>query len=113
MQARVGDHQFEIREAQTGSERRRGLLGETEAPDWGILLRGAPLIHTFGMKFPIDLVWIRGGRVVSIASSVKPGRMKSGPAGLCLELRAGEAKRVGIQTGDRFEVLPGPGRFTT
>lgn len=97
---KIGPAVLDVRETENGSERRQGLLGEEEAPDWGLILRGAPLIHTFGMKFPIDILWIRGGRVVKISSSVPHRRLLGSLAWTCLELPAGESERLGIRKGD-------------
>src|SRR3954465_8962154 len=55
-------------------------------------------VHTFGMRFAIDVVFLdAGGRVVRVASHVPPGRGGScrGPAAV-VETAAGEA---GIITG--------------
>lgn len=101
----IGKTTVEVRIPEGGQERRRGLLGIDRAPDWGLLLSAAPLIHSFGMKFKIDLVWIRGGQVVCVASKVPPGRMRGAWAWRCLELPSGEAERLGIKRGDRVRTV--------
>ena len=54
--------------------RMRGLLGRTELPRGeGILLRPAGSIHTFFMRFPIDVVFIdRDGTVVGVDHALNP-----------------------------------------
>jgi len=66
----------------TAKERARGLLKYDSALEsfvavfdlalWGFL----PIIHTMGMRFPIDIVFCdRQGRVRQIFKGVQPGRM--------------------------------------
>jgi uncharacterized membrane protein (UPF0127 family) len=90
--------------------RMKGLLGRRSlAPGQGLLLQPAGSIHTFFMRFPIDAVFLDGeSRVVKVASDVGPWRAAAGKrARAVLELAAGEAARLGIQTGDVLvEVRP-------
>jgi len=86
-----------------------GLLGKNGlAKGEGILLQPAGSIHTFFMRFAIDAVFLdRDDRVVRIAASVKPWRAAlARRSRSVLELAAGEAARVGLQTGNllRLEV---------
>lgn len=67
----------------TASERSRGLLKYAEPPyNYGAVFKLAfggffPLIHTFGMKFPIDMVFCdENHRVVCIFRSVQPGQLR-------------------------------------
>lgn len=82
----------------------RGLLRESQPNHgWGVLLRGKQ-VHTFGMKFSIDAVYLsRDGEVLEIMT-LEPGRM--GPfvrgAREVLEMRAGEAGRLGLRPGLRL-----------
>jgi uncharacterized membrane protein (UPF0127 family) len=83
--------------------RMRGLLGRRDLPQGeGILLEPAASIHTFFMRFPIDAVFLdRERRVVKVAHGVRPWRTAGGRnARAVLELRAGEAARIGIEAGD-------------
>jgi hypothetical protein len=84
----------------------KGLLGRSSLPPGeGLLIRPAPSIHTFFMRFPIDAVFIsREGEVLKVASRVKPWRTRScRRAYAVLELSAGEAKRRHVAVGDRIE----------
>ena len=86
--------------------RMKGLLGRKDLPTGeGILIRPAPSIHTFFMRFPIDVVFLsRQGEVLKIAEHVAPWRARSCRHSYAvLELAAGEAGRRGIAVGDRID----------
>jgi uncharacterized membrane protein (UPF0127 family) len=85
----------------------RGLLGrKTLDAGQGLLIRPAPAIHTWFMRFAIDAVFLdRELSVLSVRRDVRPWRMASQRgARAVLELPAGEAERRGIEPGDRLEV---------
>jgi uncharacterized membrane protein (UPF0127 family) len=87
--------------------RMRGLLGRGHLPPQeGVLLRPAGSIHTFFMRFPIDVLFLdREGRVVRVVESLPPWRAAAARgARSVLELRAGESSRRGIETGDMLVV---------
>ena len=74
-------------------ERARGLLGR-EGLDEGVclLLRPCRLVHTVGMRFALDLVFLDAqGRVVKCLRNVRPGRIAWGGfrARATLEAQAG------------------------
>jgi hypothetical protein len=85
--------------------RMRGLLGRRGLRDGeGILLRPAGSIHTFFMRFPIDVVFLdREDRVVGIETAVPPWRT-AGRRGAksVVELAAGECERRGLRVGDKL-----------
>jgi uncharacterized protein len=86
--------------------RMKGLLGRRSLPAGeGLLIRPAPSIHTFFMRFPIDAVFLsRAGAVMKISADVGPWRTRScRRAYAVLELAAGEAARRGITIGDHLE----------
>jgi len=86
--------------------RMKGLLGRKDLPTGeGILIRPAPSIHTFFMRFPIDVVFLsRQGDVLKIAEHVAPWRARSCRHSYAvLELAAGEAGRRGLAVGDRVD----------
>ena len=85
--------------------RMKGLLGRKSlAEDEGILIRPAPSIHTFFMRFPIDVVFLsKEGEVLKVAENVRPWRARScRGAHSVLELSAGETQRRGIAVGQRL-----------
>jgi uncharacterized protein len=83
----------------------RGLLGRDRLePGEGLLLRPASSIHTFFMRFPIDVVFLSDElEVVGIAAELRPWRTacRRG-ARAVLELSAGECARRGLSVGDRI-----------
>jgi uncharacterized membrane protein (UPF0127 family) len=78
-------------------ERRRGLARmEPMPPGHALHILRTNSVHTFGMRFALDLVWLgRGGRVVRIDRDVPPRRMKS-----CMRARSVIEACAGH--GDRF-----------
>jgi uncharacterized membrane protein (UPF0127 family) len=86
-----------------------GLLGKRGLdPGEGLLIRPAPSVHTFFMRFPIDVVFLsRQGEVLKVAERVRPWRARSCRHSYAvLELAAGEAGRRGIAVGDRLGTAP-------
>ncbi len=79
--------------ADTPSTRSRGLLGrDSLASGDGMILDPCRLIHTFFMRFPIDVVFLdRHLRVTRVAHTVPPFRFAWGgwAARMTLELPAG------------------------
>jgi uncharacterized protein len=93
--------------------RLRGLLGRPELPAGeGLLLRPAPSIHTWFMRFAIDAVFLdRELRVLAVRSGLGPWRV-AGQRGAraVLELAAGEAGSRGISPGAQLRLTaPGAG----
>jgi uncharacterized membrane protein (UPF0127 family) len=67
------------------------------------------------MRFPIDIVWIRGARVVDVTADVPPPAgtnealatySPDRPANRVLEVNAGWAAAHGVTRGDRVRVRP-------
>ena len=100
--------------AATRQTRRTGLLKHTSLPGgeglWIVPCRG---VHTFGMKFAIDVVALDdGGRVIDMVEAMKPRRIRlprRGTAGV-LELPAGWLARTGTRLGHRIEFSVAPAR---
>jgi uncharacterized membrane protein (UPF0127 family) len=91
--------------------RMKGLLGRSDLPEGeGILLRPAGSVHTFFMRFPIDCVYLdKSLKVVAVAAAVPPWRVRGARgARAVLELRAGEAERVGIGAGMQLRLEANP-----
>jgi uncharacterized protein len=85
--------------------RLRGLLGRSALePGEGLLLTPSSSVHTFFMRFAIDVVFLdRSLRVVGVSAEVRPWRF-AGRRGArqVLELAAGEAQARGLRRGDRL-----------
>jgi uncharacterized membrane protein (UPF0127 family) len=83
---------LDVRLASTFAAR---LLGLALLPDMprhaGLLLPGTRAVHTFGMRFALDLVWLDSARlVIRVDRAVAPRRLAAcRAADAVLELRAG------------------------
>jgi uncharacterized protein len=96
--------------ADTPLTRLKGLLGKSElASGEGILIYPTSAIHTWFMRFPIDVVFLdRDLRVLRVASELKPWRAAAGRrATAVLELAAGECRRRGIRAGTTLRIEHG------
>lgn len=93
--------------ADTPLKRLRGLLGRASlTAGEGLLLRPAPMIHTWFMRFPIDAVFLdRELSVMDVAENLRPWRA-AGRRGAraVLELPAGEAGRRDLRPGARMQL---------
>jgi uncharacterized protein len=88
--------------------RMRGLLGKrTLSPEEGLLLTPAPSIHTAFMRFDIDVLFLdRDLRVMRVVERLPPWKAAaSRHARSVLELPAGHARHVGVEVGDRLELV--------
>lgn len=64
-------------------ERLRGLLG-TGSDARAVLLARCGSVHTFGMRYPIDVAFVgERGEVLRVRRSVGPGRLCSCPGAEC------------------------------
>jgi uncharacterized protein len=87
--------------------RRQGLLGRGRlAEGEALVLAPCSSVHTAFMRFPIDLIFLdRGGRVLSVASSVRPWRIRAAwRAFAVVELEAGALARSETGAGDTVEL---------
>lgn len=87
----------------------QGLLGQPGLPPATGLLLKVKQVHTIGMRFAIDTVYLaKDGRVLRVNTMV-PGKL--GPLVLktrwILELAAGEAQRLSITPGTTLQRLEG------
>lgn len=83
--------------------RLKGLLGRDGLQEGeGLWLKPCRGVHTFGMRFTIDVVFLdRSHRVVAIAAELPPNRLTRiyGKAESVLELPAGSAAFFSMQVG--------------
>lgn len=90
--------------------RTRGLLGRTSlAPGEGLLLRPCTGVHTFFMKFPIDVVFLdRDNRVIEVVQHLKPHRITRIvlSSASVIELPAGTAPATGTVAGNEIHFDP-------
>ena len=85
----------------------RGLLGRDGLGQGeGLLIKPCGSVHTFFMRFPIDVVFLdRELSVLAVRPEVRPWRT-AGTRGakVVLELAAAEAARLGIEPGMRLRL---------
>lgn len=94
--------------ARTAVGRLRGLLGRKSlAPGAGLLLRPCNGIHTLGMQFSIDVLFLDAdGLVLRAEDSLRPGHVVPWVrrAKQALELPAGAALAAGVVAGSRLRI---------
>ena len=92
--------------AQNSSQRRTGLLKHTSLePGEGLWIVPCEGVHTFGMKFPIDVVFLNKKRkILKARPNMVRGRIAvSLLAHSVLELPAGTLAATGTSAGDQLE----------
>ena len=95
--------------ADARADRRRGLLGR-DGVDGAFLLPSCRSVHTFGMRFPIDVAICRpvgpDQLLVRAMFTLRPWRLtrpRSG-AGVVIEAEAGSFDRWGLACGNQLVV---------
>lgn len=53
------------------------LRGLAFAPPAVLLIERCRSVHTFGMRYPLDLYWLNGGRIVRVDYAVPPRRVRT------------------------------------
>jgi uncharacterized membrane protein (UPF0127 family) len=89
--------------------RRKGLLGRAAFADGqAMVIAPSNAIHTLGMKFPIDVAFVRrDGRILKCAPAVEPWRMAVAlRAYAVIELPAGALTRHDTKVGDVMTIVP-------
>ena len=98
--------------ARTFLSRAIGLLGRRGLSDGeAMVFPRCNSIHTLGMRFPIDAVFVdREWRVVALRSALGSGRMVWPVPGAwgVIELACGTLERIGVQVGDSLRVAMEP-----
>ena len=87
--------------------RKRGLLGRDSLPTGhALIIAPSNMVHTFFMRFPIDILFVtRDGRVVKASPNVPARRVVGALRGFAvIELAAGELARSQTIAGDRIAV---------
>jgi len=87
--------------------RKKGLLGRDGLADGsGLVIAPTNAVHTFFMRFPIDILFVtKAGEVVKVRQAVPAWRMAAAFRGYAvIELAAGGAARAGLEVGDRVAV---------
>ena len=112
---------FQVEVAETEAQRRRGLMFRRELPaGHGMLLRyDQPRVVTIWMKntfVALDILFIdEQERIAGIAADAQPESerlmISAMPVRAVLEIPAGQAKALGIRTGNQV-ILPRPEQGT-
>jgi uncharacterized protein len=79
------DGGLRVARAERRADRMRGLAKlDAMPPGYALHIPRCRSVHTFTMRFPLDLIWLGGdGRPVRVDRSVPPNRMK-----LCVRARS-------------------------
>jgi hypothetical protein len=88
--------------ALTSRERLVGLMGRADLPPGeGLLILDCWSVHTFFMRFPIDVAYISSkNAVVKIVEGLKPSRVSAcWGARSVLEMPSGWALKMGLSAG--------------
>jgi len=110
----IGVYVIDAEVADTPERKERGLSGRASLADGQGMLFPYDTPGRYGfwmpnMRFDIDILWIRAGRIVSIEANASKNDAQriyrpSEPADLVLELPAGTAARRGFRVGDAVDV---------
>ena len=104
-------HSLEV--ADRGPNRRKGLLGrEALMAGEGLWITPCEAVHTFGMRFSIDLVYLdRKLRVKKVRNNVPAWRLSAClSAHSVIELPSGTVSRTQTKAGDMLECSEAPAK---
>jgi hypothetical protein len=94
--------------ADSSATRRKGLLKHESLPEGeGLWIAPCEAVHTFGMKFPIDVLYLdRKRKVLKVRGTMVPWRISGClRAHSVLELPAGMAGKTRTVAGDQLEFI--------
>lgn len=98
------------RKASTFLQRGKGLMFERELEGGsGLIIDPCSSVHMFGMRFPIDVLYVNNdGTVMRAQENLKPWRV--GPlytrgANYVIELPVGVVQSSGTTVGDRVRIV--------
>ncbi len=99
---------MEIQVARSPLRRLLGLALRRRPPAHALLLPRCRSVHTFGMRFPLDLIWLdRDGRVLRVDEAVPPWRVRS-CRGAAAVLEAGRMPAMAEPQRNRFAMALDP-----
>lgn len=100
----VADH---TKTADNFWRRLKGLLGTSSLlTGHGLIIKPCSSVHTFGMKYPIDVLFVDGNhQIIKIVENMLPGKvsMASGSK-YVVELPTGTAHQAACSVGDILEI---------
>ena len=109
----ISGKSFEVEVADDPQEREKGLSGRKKlAEDKGMLFvydkEQRPEFWMKGMLFPLDIIWIKGDRVVDLNKNIKPKEVQppetitsSKEVDKVLEVNSGVIEEFDIEIGDQ------------
>jgi uncharacterized protein len=102
---REGDVLATAEVADTKKARRRGLLGRQEF-EGALVLPSCRHVHTFFMRFPIDVAFCDRNGAVLRTVRLRPWRVSPlvANAAFAIEAQSGAFERWGLRPGDEVEV---------
>lgn len=114
----IDNHTFSVFEAKTEKEKQIGLSGRSGIADNQGMIFVFDKADSYGfwmknMKFPIDIVYLKDQKVISIFDSVPnpktpldqlPIYTPSEPADTVIEFKAGTVKKDNIKVGDTASI---------
>jgi uncharacterized protein len=102
---RDGDVLAAVEIANRSRARRRGLLGR-DGIEGALVLRPCRHVHTFGMRFAIDVAFCDTDGLVLRTTSLAPWRLSPVilRSAFVIEAEAGAFDRWRLRTGDRVEL---------
>jgi uncharacterized membrane protein (UPF0127 family) len=122
-EATVGGRTFAIEVADNVAKREKGLGGRDSLPPDRGMYFPFDTAHRWNfwmkdMRFPIDIIWIREGKIVDIHHDVPPPKvlpldiyMPLEAADAVLEVNAGVAAELKLRPGDTVEIrVPDAGK---
>jgi uncharacterized membrane protein (UPF0127 family) len=115
--AEINNHIFKLTIAKSTKEKEIGLSGKKDLPkDQGMLFpfdkEGFYGFWMKNMQFPIDIIYIKKGKIITIFENVKPPKEAKGklivyqstePADSVLEIKAGLVKKYQIKVGNEVK----------
>lgn len=104
--------------AKTDKEKRIGLSEKKSLPENSgmLFIFEKPDYYSFWMKemqFPIDIIFIKGNKIVTIYTSLKPPKTQDEslpiykpdePANMVLEINSGLAQKYNLKKGDKVKL---------
>ncbi len=116
--ATIDDYTFKIEVAKTDKEKETGLAKYNKiSNDFGMLFPfGKEGYYSFwmkNMKFPIDIIFIRNGKIIKIFANVPPPKTDNSPLPIyrpdslsdtVLEINAGLSQKYGFKEGDSVSI---------
>jgi uncharacterized protein len=102
---RDGDVLAAVEIANGSRARRRGLLGR-DGIEGALVLRPCRHVHTFGMRFAVDVAFCDADGLVLRTTSLAPWRLSPviRRSAFVIEAEAGAFDRWRLRTGDRVEL---------